>query len=252
MTLAGGSVMEVTSFRASFCADIFLEGSGYVISKGLMNATFGQHWDHMNSVMVDFQAYACCGDEVLARALYSTPGIQLTAPERISHNRFSGDRIQSLRFNEKTWCEPLMSLHHILPSTFSALHAFEQEVFPRLASDDYIRYFDVWHHFLPDWMRQADEQGVETVRTSWFNFSEDEKVDPIDGQAFDASFCQRACSEDNNCYQWHFRDNEEGRECKLGKEVLRFGEERQGFTSGFHLRRFGWLRHKMACERSLS
>jgi hypothetical protein len=224
-------------------------GSGYVLSKGLMDATFGYHADHVNHVMDDFQAFACCGDEILARALYSTPDVYIKAPSPISHQLFSGETPTSERYRERNWCEPIVTFHHVKPDEIAALHAFEQQLFRRLLRTDLIRHLDVFAAFQPDFMRQAYDNGdLHVLSGDWENRAEDEEVPAVEGMAFDATFCEAACRERPHCWLWQFRHNEEGERCTLGTELVRIGGQRTGFTSGWMLGRLRAMRATQPCE----
>ena len=74
-------------------------GSGYVLSKGLMDITFGSSPGEFEHRLDDFSAYACCGDELLGRALYSVPGLKIKAPSDLSLDHFTGETPFSVRFN---------------------------------------------------------------------------------------------------------------------------------------------------------
>lgn len=85
-------------------------GSGYVLSKGLMDATFGKDEHHMLHSHDGMLPWMCCGEEWLARSLYSVPGVSIKAPYDGSAKYFSGETPHSQRFDANNWCEPVMSL----------------------------------------------------------------------------------------------------------------------------------------------
>lgn len=103
--------------RASFSpeTDLFhgtptLSGSGYVLSKGLMDATFGQHRDHMMNAFGGRLPGMCCGEEWLARSMFSLPNVMVKAPYGGSTAYFSGETPLSQRYDASNWCEPIMTL----------------------------------------------------------------------------------------------------------------------------------------------
>lgn len=122
------------------------------------------------------------------------------------------------------------------------LHQFEQDLFPRLLPDDYIRRIDIFQHFAPQFL--LDANAAEVVRVDWENRAEDRKVEPIAGQAFDQAFCQKACEEWDICWVWQWS---ESGECLIG-DNLRIGARRSGFVSGWRLDRLRRFRSTQSCE----
>ena len=73
-------------------------GSGYVISKGLLDATFGQSdYGVFRSRWDDFSGTSCCGDMMLALALYENQAIHIKAPDPASGSRFTSEPPHEVR-----------------------------------------------------------------------------------------------------------------------------------------------------------
>jgi hypothetical protein len=221
-------------------------GSGAVLSKGLMDATFGAHADHVEHVMDDFQAFACCGDEILARALYSTPDVYIKAPSPISHQLFSGETHLSMRYRQKNWCQPIMALHHVHDMEIAQLAQFDKQLFSRLLPNDFIRHIDLFNAFAPPFLLEAYAADEAQIASSdWENRCEDDKIPAVEGQPYNADFCRDACLTRWQCWQWQFSESDG---CILGDQLLRVGAKREGFISGWMLRRFKKMRSEEPCE----
>lgn len=87
-------------------------GSAYALSAGAMQALNSDDSDHP---MMPFHSQygfnttaLCCGDEALARALKAR-GVRLKGYWPM----FNGEAPATLTFGRETWCEPVISLHHL-------------------------------------------------------------------------------------------------------------------------------------------
>lgn len=241
-----GSPVHIDDARTWFAHG----GSGFVLSQGLMKATFGDHANHVEHVMDDFQANACCGDEILARALYSTPNVYIKAPDPLSHQLFTGETPTSHRYRSRNWCQPIMSFHHMKPEEIAEVAVFEQELFPKLLLNDFIRNLDVFKRFAPPFLSQAYEKGSpHATSDAWDNRSEEgESIPSVEGKAYDAAFCHEACILRPECFQWSFKNRDGEQLCKLEKELLRIGAPSENITSGWMTGRAKRMFGKEPCE----
>lgn len=79
-----------------------------------MDATFGKDPNHMMHAFDAMLPHMCCGEEWLARSMYSLPNVQIKAPFGGSNQYFSGETPRSQRYDANNWCEPIMSLYAFL------------------------------------------------------------------------------------------------------------------------------------------
>jgi hypothetical protein len=108
---------------ASFVADQAFGhgGSGYVISRALMEAFVGKN-PGIASRYDDVMPNDCCGDFVLGRTIKQelNVGIQNFWPQ------VNGEKPVTLEFGSKQWCQPVVTMHHVMPRERSAIFDFEQ------------------------------------------------------------------------------------------------------------------------------
>ena len=196
---------------------------------------------------------ACCGDEVIARALQEA-GVPLTPTWPL----IQGETVATLDWTEKHWCSVAISWHHMTPIEIDQLWQFESVWVDDHGWDVPYLYRDLFAHFI--------ETHVSVNRTKWDNMSKDRKflsphLSTSDDENFfrledyekrsveSANECAEAClrKPDWECVQWMFSP---GR-CYLGKHI-RFGksDEREDrddhWTSGWVPERLKRFREKFA------
>lgn len=189
---------------------------------------------------------ACCGDELLARALLSVEArrMKIKAPSQSSSTSFTGETPFSQRFKKENWCSPIYTFHHVSNEEIALLWEFEQEIEENLLPDDTIRFADVFDHFIPDYLRNATDVD-EHVEANWENRAEDIRVEPKEGRAYDSEFCSQACEEHGvDCWTWMWKEGD----CHLGIGTLRIGARSSGYTSGTRLDRLRAFRETQKCE----
>lgn len=226
-------------------------GSGYIMSKGLMDDFVGKH-PGIGNAYDERVADECCGDWMFSKAVSETSGVKVTqavswrAPSLYAHPfvpkspavrltpaqqapTINGDKIWDMALGPTHWCHPLATMHHVGSEEMSLFWEYEMkrhlaaentsEPHPVLIRDMYLEYF------LP---RATD------ARDDWNNASkdvlllgraptEDEKGIAVpDAKKSDiervahASFegCRAACKATASCFQFSFVG--EGK-CALGK-----------------------------------
>ena len=217
-------------------------GSGIVISRraaDLLEETrvnegqfdYDEKWEELVSK-------ACCGDEVIARALLEA-GVPLTPAWPL----IQGETVASLDWTKDHWCTPAVSWHHVTPTEIDALWQFERTWIADHGWNTPYLYRDVFSHFV--------ERHVSVNRTNWNNLSKDRKfashdltepeeehVSQLRDYEENAVESQDACAEaclqmdEDECIQWMYSP---GR-CYLGKDI-RFGKcderEQDHWTSGW-------------------
>ena len=241
------SLSETNHARHDFVLIILLSGgSGYVLSKGLMDATYGHDRDFERR-MDRYSKNSCCGDEILARALFRDKHIRIRAPEPAFDSGFTGETPYSQRFTKQNWCDPIYSFHHVTVEDIAELWEFEQEFWPRLYPDDTIRFVDVFEHFSWDFLRNGTNK-TEIVRDGWENRCEDVVVPAEEGFEYDKYFCSEKCDQREDCWAWQYKEGE----CVLGLELIRLGNwgprKSTIHTSGVRMDRLNAFRKTQRCR----
>lgn len=96
-------------------------GSGYVISRALMEAFVGKE-QRMADRYDDVIPNECCGDFVLGRTIKQELGVGI----RNFWPQVNGEKPATLEFGSKQWCQPVVTMHHVMPRERSAIFDFEQ------------------------------------------------------------------------------------------------------------------------------
>lgn len=194
-------------------------GSGYIISNALMKKAADvynekqQKWD-------DYAASHWAGDCVLATLLediggpltWSYPVIQGGDPMVMDFWETGYDR--------RLWCYPVVSYHHIKPSTVASLWHLEQEWLANNTDRD-MHHSDVYKlWFMPQ---------LSQERQGWDNLAEDEMTEY---DIKDAWECRDHCQANSTCMQWTFKDDM----CKT-YDSTRLGRESEGMQAGWMIDR---------------
>lgn len=124
-------------------------GSAYVISRGLLKATYGQDPWGFERRWNKYVKGSCCGDAELSRAFRMATNTTKGLPNfDESRPKFQGGHTGAVRFDVGQLCEPIFSLHHVHPFEYTQLQEFKRTVDRLVAEDDFIRFVDLW-----DWMK---------------------------------------------------------------------------------------------------
>jgi hypothetical protein len=188
-------------------------GSGIVISQAAMSQVLDNDPD-IASRYDELAQKETYGDFVLMKALQEK-GIDLTPYKPM----LQGERPNAVRFGpgrhsgERSWCQPLLSLHHVTPSDVDALWQYEQQ---RQDPTQPISYADMYQHFVaPSLPRDSDD------REDWHNFSDDahikppdekaerpipeDEMTPVQAEAYQSyDKCAAACAEYHRCMQYSY------------------------------------------------
>ncbi|SPN98442.1 uncharacterized protein DNG_01486 [Cephalotrichum gorgonifer] len=191
-------------------------GSGYIVSRGAMDAFVGQN-PGIGNKYDQRVTEECCGDWMFSKAMKETSGISVTQ----AFPTINGDKVWSMPFGHTHWCHPLATMHHIVPEEMSFFWEFEMKRYlstnpspdakpnPVLLKDMYKEYF------LPR---------LTSQREDWNNISEDiiylgreptddekNRVVPENKQTdvekvAHASIenCRAACEANPECYQYSY------------------------------------------------
>ncbi|KAK9453891.1 hypothetical protein V1511DRAFT_461384 [Dipodascopsis uninucleata] len=228
-------------------------GSVAVLSRGAMLRTFGNDPDlygkYDAAVTKD-----CCGDHMVAKVLYDH-GIKMAVGDGVypyAKWRFQGEPQWLVFTNKHNWCAPILSFHHISPRDIEEIHQFELEFRKTHHDDQPIRYVDVYHKFMHDYL--------EEEKDDWDNRSNDREYSPSYKNAFRTSEytslekCKKACEDWSECVGWRKGPDFCGlsKSVRLGRRVVRYGEDihNEGihWISGWMLDRIRKIRSESGCD----
>ena len=225
-------------------------GSGFVLSRALMDATFGAdpEFEFKHDDRLFQTAY---GDAWLARALYDTPAVTLNNQLSPSADAFRDGPPREQRFDSSTWCQPILTFHHVSPLDNAHLYDFQRRIEQKLSRRDYIRFADIWDEFLPRFLKHAQRDAlsppdlnlsdIKLVRGAaqnarararagqvgiigWESIKEwDADVHDVDSP--DAAACQDECRNHKSCLMWSWNRH-------WPKQDKQDGSQRQTHTGG--------------------
>lgn len=217
-------------------------GSGYVVSRAAAEqlasrretegpAAYDDRWE-------DITSSACCGDEIVARALREV-GVGLTGAWPL----IQGETVSTIDWTKKHWCAVAVTHHHVTPLEIDALWQFQMDWVDAHGWAKPYLHSDLFEHFI--------SRHVSVTRQNWNNISKDKKIvlpslagpkdvdfttlEPFEQKAVESQeACEAVCRQlpAEQCIQWMFAP---GR-CYLGK-VVRFGKsderESEHWVSGW-------------------
>ena len=98
-------------------------GSGYVLSNAAMNRLLGPEMKEGVAAKWDAKMKGhCCGDVALGEAL-KEKGVEIT----VAHPLLNGYKPATFTYGPgQHWCQPVVSMHHVLPAEVSAVWQFER------------------------------------------------------------------------------------------------------------------------------
>lgn len=249
-------------------------GSGIVLSKAIVEASFGQDSDfeHTHDELIQKSAF---GDALLSKSIYDSPLVTLNELSPEGGEKFNSDPPRVLKFTRDNWCTPIMSFHHITPADAAHLYDFERRIEARLDSKDLVRWADVWDEFIPNFLKDAMDQVGRFDADSHLadHSAEPGEVGVVGWQAIehwdsettdlttlDALECQKWCRAHTNCLLWQWRrvksqdasDQVESGKCRFTTDFLRIGLTKpnndDGLTSGWMGTRIDAWRRDHECS----
>lgn len=214
-------------------------GSGIVLSRGIMEASFGadQEFEHHQDELIQKSAF---GDALLSKSLYDAPGVTLKELSPEAGDRFNSDPPRTLKFDRRNWCEPILTFHHVTPTDTAHLYDFARRIEAKLAPDDTVRWGDIWDEFQPEFLRKARQQvaawdedrvtkqgeaEVGEVGVRGWQAIEDWDSETKDLVTDSAKDCQKQCRMDDGCLLWEWSKGE-------GERPAKKEEEREQIWSG--------------------
>ncbi|CAO1630554.1 unnamed protein product [Jaminaea pallidilutea] len=226
-------------------------GSGYVISRALMKATFGSDPDFEHKFDNHIR-YSCCGDAELARAFtLSKPAVTLVKPSWEESGRsFRADSLDKTDINSNDWCQPIFTLHHVSPAEYVQLERFKRDVDPLVSQDDFIRFVDLWDYMSPRFLRHfssPEQVGHHHVlRRGWRAIPAEDGGDEVPS-ATTAEACASECDRlGKECLVWTF-EPKSLRKCRVSASVY-IGTMPSSSKSSDDLES-GWMLGRINAER---
>lgn len=232
-------------------------GSGVVLSRKALEISIGEHPEWVT----ESEPHAidvCCGDYMVAYMLLKvgvTPGPSNGFPH--AGSKFQGESYQKMAFNQDTWCQKVVSFHHLRPADIETLWEYERLIGPERRKN--IRYSDIYRDFIAPYIQEVmfewDNLASQTV------FSEDTEVQPEDPNLelpeprpwVSLEECKKACEESERCLAWQFLPHSKrcaiDENIRLGAPYLPWmesgdGLNRRDITSGFMVDRIRLMRNK--------
>lgn len=227
-------------------------GTGYVISHGAMQYVMRQDPDMPRN----FEQMAkdnCCGDYVIG-AVMKSHGIPLSE----TYPNFCGEGPGRIGFLPKNHCQPVVTMHHMLPSEISDMWTFERH-FAR--PNRYILFRDIFDHFVYPRLRdeRSEWDGLSLIHGAVVdlpsNLFEDKEKELSKEEKREKlwDFCKQTCEakRENECTQYQISKEE----CKifngvaLGYKLPLTRDDREDFRSGWLVDRIEKVFKHITCEQ---
>lgn len=218
-----------------------------MLSNALMQFVFSEHANASAAFAETLYEPDCCGDLILAKVIYNTPGVTLRSPAPWSHELFNKQPPHKTKFHENNLCAPVMSFHH-LSHEVGEVHKFERQYAAwrhRLQrnSDDFITYRDAFEFFAPNFLREAVSRGETRLFVpGWNNYAFSKDV----GTMMSAWDCEQRCVNETDCLEWKWRAYDG--KCALDTS-MRIGKQvgRTDVVSGWRIDRWRNILNQQTC-----
>ena len=149
----------------------------------------------------DMAVEDCCGDAVLAYAIYDELGVRLKS----LYPTFSGEELPWLAIDKEKWCVPLLGMHRIGPDVMRRLWRWERCRPPTKSPITYATFLDF---ILPHPL-------AGSPRSNWNNGAR-EALPPEDSAHYSPEACQSACAENKTCLQYAYSQDT----CHMADRVM--------------------------------
>jgi hypothetical protein len=232
-------------------------GSGVVLSRGVMDATFGVN-DTIVESFLDSTFSNCCGDWVVADMLRELVGV-----EHRQVNGIQGQPPWDVEMKESLWCEPFITTHHLSMRETEVM--WEYERYKRLQGRD-ITYAELYNdHYLPylmaerkHWDNRANYNTISESQDQETGITPSDKGGPERRPYENVEACRNYCQLQEDCLS--FRLRKEPRECQTAP-FFRFGratrswlksteeENNAGMVSGWMVNRIREMRARSHCDQ---
>ena len=254
-------------------------GCPYVISGALMRATYGK--DPLFAERFDKEVnVSCCGDAELSIALRKS-GSSVIKQLGEAGARFQGERPQEILFSGDSWCQPILSFHHLKTEEVQWLAQIERTIRSGLNASQTVLYRDVFDYILPQPLQQAlhslstsstitnstDSSNTNTgdlmkvstrdtgdaggavelnpVQEDWEAFGSSDKGVTQARRTTDVLECRKQCIDSKGCTTWFWlkaTELDEDGDCYLMHGAVRVGKSYEGTG----LRTSGWISKRIA------
>ena len=225
-------------------------GTGYVLSHAAVEHVMGEE----PGLARRYERTArenCCGDYVLARALADN-GIELSE----ASPQFQGDPQYKVSMDREKFCQPVLTLHHMLPGDVGKMWEFERRV---AKPGEFVLFRDVFEEFVWPYLREVrldwDNMGGDMGEVVECSLEQQENLSKEKRRANVFEKCKKACHERKNCVQ--FRTWRE--ECKISQGAVMLGykvpvsrDDNEEFRSGWMMERVEELRKLAPCKQPAS
>ncbi|KHN99174.1 uncharacterized protein MAM_02872 [Metarhizium album ARSEF 1941] len=231
-------------------------GSGYLVSRRAMRSMFAGRTGVANKYDEAAQE-TCCGDYMWAKALKTETGIPVVNAWPV----INGEKPHTVPYAEDEWCQPIVTMHHVVAEEISDLYAFEKgRKFSKM-----LRIKDLYHEFVSPELVEA--------RADWDNLSEDvfylnktqakyedweldlaktKNLSELEAEAH-KSFddCQKACLSMARCFQFRYQNSICGISFKIkhGKPVKKGDDDSKRYMSWWNVERIkNWTEAQGDCD----
>lgn len=210
-------------------------GTGYVIS-GVLLERLVEYVVESPDVFDRMASNICCGDALLAKVLDNIEvSVQKASP------MFNNEKLNTLPFSPRDWCQPLFSLHHMNSEEVSSVWQYEQT----RTKTDPLQLRDIYHAFVapnlvsrrPKWNNLAEQtcfatakdgetviekqahespeacarvcvaEGLEVDEEAYTKLETDEDRDWYLEQRFHRQSKNNDKPPERKCFQWRYKDN---------------------------------------------
>lgn len=174
----------------------------------------------------------------------------------------NGEKPHTIPYAEDEWCQPIVTMHHVVAEDISDLYAFEKErKFKKM-----LRIKDLYHKFMspelvearPDWDNLSED--VNYLNSTRAEYDEWDlakaKTDNLSDAEADAykSFddCKKACLSMANCFQFRYQNSICGisHKIKHGKPAKKGNDDSKRYMSGWNVENIKkWVEEQGDCDK---
>lgn len=153
-------------------------GSGVVLSRAALQKTLGDHPEWVQEMEL-ITSDNCCGDYMVALMLEKA-GIPLSRGSKYPtvEDKFQGQPHWNLAATSSTWCQKILSFHHLTPHDVEVLWEYERLLGPKNRRD--ITYSDIYRDFvaphIEEYMENWNNMADNTEFTEAKDIEEEEKL----------------------------------------------------------------------------
>lgn len=222
-------------------------GSGYVISRGLMQEAFVTQRDAMVRQSIEGPAHEAFGDFLIAISLYGLEGVDISSPEKNTTLSFTGELPQNIRYESRRICKPVFSMHHVVDADLdNKLWLFEQTLLQKKGLSEMITFADLFWYFASEPLRRGVEGRDQSLQVvAWDNSSNQDEEKGVET----AEGCAAVCDEHSDCIGWTLRPNDDGSPRCYRQPNMRIGAAASSTAtvSGWRLDRFRRIWSRKGC-----